>query len=113
MAADNNTKTIEGVTCAGFNAGLFDRMRRMNRSWLERLREIRQIESEFGARLLAANSPAEASTVCHEWMAKRLETVASEQQAFTTAWLGLVSETMDSPRPAGAARNAGRSSEGR
>jgi len=113
MAADDNTKAIEGVSCAGFNAGLFDRMRRMNRSWLERLREIHEIESEFGARLLAANSPAEATTVCHEWMAKRLETVASEQQAFTTAWLGLVSETVDSPQPGGAPRNADRSSEGR
>ena len=59
MAADDNTKAIEGVSCAGFNAGLFDRMRRMNRSWLERLREIHEIESEFGARLLAANSSAE------------------------------------------------------
>lgn len=113
MTADHNPKAIEGVTFAGFNARLFDRMRRMNRSWLERLREIRQIESEFGARLLAASSPAEASSVCHEWMAQRLETVASEQQAFTTAWLGLVSEAMDDPQPAGAARNADRTSEGR
>ena len=103
MAADDNTKAIEGVSFTGVNAALFDRMRRMNRSWLERLREIHQIESEFGARLLAAKSPADATTVCHEWMAKRLETVASEQQAFTTAWLGLVSETMD---------NADRSPEG-
>jgi len=46
-------------------------------------------------------------------MAKRLETEASEPEAFTTAWLGLVSETMDSPWPAGVARKAERSSEGR
>ena len=112
MTADHNSETIEGVSLAGFNAGLFDRMRRMNRSWLERLREIHQIESEFGARLLAANSPAEATTVCHEWMAKRLEAVASEQRAFTTAWVGLVSETLDGSQPS-RARDAVRTPDGR
>jgi hypothetical protein len=111
MAADHNTETIEAASFAGFNAGLFDRMRRMNRTWLERLRDIHQIETEFGARLLAAKSPNEATTICHEWMAKRLETVASEQQTFTTAWLGLVSDTMDSRRQA--VVDADRSPEGR
>jgi hypothetical protein len=113
MAADHSTKIIDGVSLTGFNASLFDRMRLMNRSWLERLRKIRQIESEFGARLLAANSPAEATSVCQEWMAKRLAAVAGEQQAFTTAWLGLVSETMESPPSAAGAHVRGRSPEGR
>jgi hypothetical protein len=79
-----------------FNNGLFERMRGMNRSWLESLREIRLIESDFGSRLLTAKSPSEATTVCNEWMAKRLETVAREHQAFTTAWLALVSDVMKS-----------------
>jgi len=77
-----------------FNGGLFDRMQDMNRSRLERLRETRLIESYFGDRLLTAKSPSEATAVCHEWMAKRVETVASEQQAFTTAWLELISDAM-------------------
>jgi hypothetical protein len=71
---------------------LFDRMRDMNRNWLERLREIRQIEAEFGSRLLVAKTPSEAATICNEWMAKRLETVANEQKAFTTEWLDLFSD---------------------
>ena len=79
---------------ANFGIGLFERMQDMNRSWLEKLREIRLLESHFGNKLLAAKTPSEAAAVCHEWMAKRVETVASEQQAFTTAWLGLISDSM-------------------
>jgi hypothetical protein len=71
---------------------LFERMRDMHRSWLERLREIRQIESDFGARLLIAKSPSEATAICNEWMTKRLEIAVSEQQTFAAAWLGLISD---------------------
>jgi hypothetical protein len=87
LEESNMTKKAETTT---FNNGLFERMQDMNRSWLERLREIREIEADFGAKLLTAKSPSEATTICNEWMAKRLETVASEQQTFTTAWLELV-----------------------
>jgi hypothetical protein len=76
----------------GFNNTLFERMRDMHRSWLERLREIGQIESEFGTRLLTAKSPSEATAICNEWMTRRVETVACEQQAFAAAWLGLISD---------------------
>ena len=80
----------------GFNNNLFERTQEMNRSWLKRLQEIRQIDSDFGARLLAAHSPAEATDICNEWMRKHLEIVASEQRSFTTAWLGLISNVMAS-----------------
>jgi hypothetical protein len=79
---------------------LFERMQDMHRSWIERLREIRQMESDFGNRLLNAKNPMEATMVCTEWMARRLETVASEQQTFATAWLGLISNAVKSARPA-------------
>jgi hypothetical protein len=82
------------------NAELFKRMQDMHRSWIERLREIRQIESDFGNRLLNAKNPMEATIVCTEWMARRLETVASEQQTFATAWLGLISNAVKSARSA-------------
>jgi hypothetical protein len=93
MEQGNMTKETKAIS---FNTGLFERMQDMNWSWLERLREIRQIESDFGARLLAAKTPSEATTTCNEWMAKRLETVASEQQVFATAWLGLISDVIKS-----------------
>jgi hypothetical protein len=71
------------TTC--FNVGLLERMQDMHRSWIERLREIRQIESDFGNRLLNAKNPSEATMVCTEWTARRLETVAGEQQMFAAA----------------------------
>jgi hypothetical protein len=98
MAADGNMKTPEATSFSSFNAALFDRMRVMSRSWIERLREVHQIEQDFGARLLTAKSPAEATTICHQWMARRLEAVASEQRAFTSEWLGLVSDTIEERR---------------
>lgn len=90
------TNGTEATSFKSFNTGLFERMQDMNRSWLEKLREIRQIESDFGNRLLNAKSPSEATIVCNEWMGKRLEIVASEQQTFAAAWLGLVSDVIRS-----------------
>ena len=90
--------TVKAET-TGFNDRLFERMQDMNRTWIERLREIRQIESDFGSRLLRAESSPEAAAICHEWMAKRLEAVAYEQRTFTTAWLALISDTMKLARP--------------
>jgi hypothetical protein len=87
---------MEPTSFTSFNTGLFDRMRNMNRAWLESLREIRQVESEYGARLLTAESPSEATAICNEWMGKRLEIVASEQKTFATAWLGLISDVIKS-----------------
>ena len=85
-------RMTEPADFIAFNNNLFDRMRDMHRSWLERLREIRQIETEFGTRLLIAKSPSEATAICNEWMTKRLEIVVSEQQTFAAAWLGLISD---------------------
>jgi len=82
------------------NAELFERMQEMHRSWIERLREIRQIESDFGNRLLNARNPTEVTMVCAEWAARRLETVTRGQQTFATAWLGLISNAGKSARPA-------------
>jgi len=89
-----------------FNGKLFDRMQDMNRTWLERLRELRQIEAEYGSKLLSAKTPTEAASICNEWMAKRLETVANEQKAFTTAWRDLFSDMAISPTRAQAVKSA-------
>jgi Phasin protein len=89
---ENNVTQLAEMT--DFNNGLFERMQKMNLSWLESLREIRRIESAFGTRLLGSKNLSEATAVCNEWMTKRMETVAKEQRAFTTAWLALVSDVM-------------------
>jgi len=59
LEGSNMNKMTEPADFMGFNNNLFQRMRDMHRSWLERLREIRQIESDFGTRLLIAKSPSE------------------------------------------------------
>jgi len=82
-----------------FNNGLFERMRDMNRSRLERLREIHRVDADFSSKLLFAKSPADAMAVCSRWMAKRLEAVTNEQQSFATAWLGLISDVGNNAAP--------------
>ena len=79
---------------AAFNSGVLKRTDEMSQSWLERIREFRQIESDFGARLLTARNTSEAVTICNEWMAKRLLALASEQQIVATAWFELISDAM-------------------
>jgi hypothetical protein len=59
-------------------------MQETNRSWPKWLREIRQIDSYYGARLLVAKNPAEATTICN-WIKKYVEIVATEQCSFTIA----------------------------
>jgi hypothetical protein len=75
-----------------FNGRLLEQMRGLNRSWFETLQRIRQIESEFGARVLSAKSSAEAIDICNEWMKRRLEVVSEEQRIFASGWLGLISD---------------------
>ena len=101
----NDSMTSEKATFDLSN-DLFTRIQDMNRAWLERLRSTRETDAEFGLRLLGANSPSEAVTICNEWMAARLKTVGTEHNAFTTAWLDLVSDTMRS-----ASASLGKSSE--
>ena len=93
MDDGDEARRTEAMT---FNARLFEQMRDMHRTWLERLQEIRQIESDFGTRLLTAKSPSEAANVCGEWMTKHVETIAREQKTFAKAWLGLITDVMAS-----------------
>ena len=79
-----------------FNARLFEQMRDMHRTWLERLQGIRHLESDFGTRLMTAKSRSEAAIVCGEWMVKHVETIADEQKTFASAWLRLIVEMMGS-----------------
>jgi hypothetical protein len=84
-------------------ASVFDRVQEINRSVLDRVREMRQVEQDYGAKLVTSKSPAEAMGVCNEWMAKRLEMLATEQQHFARSWLDLVSHLSKSAMPKEAA----------
>jgi hypothetical protein len=82
------------ASLTAFNSGVLKRTDEMSQSWLERIREFRQIERDFGSRLLTARNTSEAVTICNEWMAKRLLALASEQQIVATAWFELISDAM-------------------
>ena len=77
-----------------FNAHLFEQMRCMHRAWLEKLREIRDLELDYGSRIMAAKNPSEAVNFCSEWMAKRMAIVAHEQRMFASSWARLLSDMM-------------------
>ena len=75
-----------------FNDNLLEKMRSMHRSWFDNLQMIRQIESEFGTRIIGAKSSAEAINICNDWMKKRLELLSEEQRLFVAGWLSLISD---------------------
>lgn len=78
------------MDAASFNTHLFEQMRCMHLQWLEKLREIRDLELDYGASLAATKSPSEAVLLCSEWMAKRLEIIAHEQKDFARFWVQLL-----------------------
>jgi hypothetical protein len=81
----------------GFKTRLFERMRGMHRAWIEQAREIRDLEQNYGSKLMAAKSPAHAASLCNEWMAKRMAIVAHEQEMFANSWLWLLADMSESP----------------
>ena len=76
----------------GYKTRLFERMRGMHRAWIEKAREIRDLELNYGSKLMAAKSPAHAASLCNEWMAKRMAIVAHEQEMFANSWLWLLAD---------------------
>ena len=80
-----------------FNALLFDHMHKTRRAWFDKMDEIRLLESDYGRKLLSARTPVEAANICGEWISKRIEINAHEQQRFVTAWLRLFADVMASP----------------
>ena len=81
----------------GFKVRLYERMRGMHRAWIENSREIRDLEVNYGSRLMAAKSPLQAASLCNEWMAKRMAIVAHEQEMFANSWLWLLADMIASP----------------
>ena len=82
---------------AGFKTRLYERMRSMHRAWIENAREIRELELNYGSRLMTATSPLQAASVCNEWMAKRMAIVAHEQEMFANSWLWLLADMIEAP----------------
>jgi hypothetical protein len=84
----------ETARTMNFNAHLFEQMRGMHRAWLEKLREIRDLELDYGSRIMAANNTSEAVSFCSEWMVRRMAIVAHEQRMFASSWARLLVDMM-------------------
>ncbi|MGN6097326.1 MAG: hypothetical protein ACTHP8_13930 [Bosea sp. (in: a-proteobacteria)] len=69
-----------------------------HQAWLERLREMQDVEAEFAKELLSTREPGEALQVCNRWIARRLELLAADSRAFTGFWMDLVVTAVGSPR---------------
>ena len=83
-----------------FKTRLYERMRGMHREWLSNAQEIRQLELDYGAKLMSAGTSLEAASFCNEWMSKRLAIVAHEQEMFANSWLWLLADMVGSPSAA-------------
>jgi hypothetical protein len=105
MTQTSSTKTtappeIDKSAISDDRKHLFDRIEDINRSWLDRMRELRGVEAEFSAKLFASKGPEEAMAVCNQWMAKRLEILGAEQQMFAKSWVDIVGLLGDSTKAA-------------
>lgn len=96
---DDKVRLTEGTD---YNAHLFEQVQDMHRTWLERLRDIRHLESDLGMKLMTAKTPSEAASICGEWMAKHVETIAHEQRTFANAWLRMIVDMMGWAAPGAA-----------
>jgi hypothetical protein len=90
-----------------FNTRLFERMRAMHHAWLKNAQELRQLELDYGAKLMSARTAPEAASFCNEWMVKRMVVVLREQEMFANSWVWLLADVAVSLLPASAPRPAG------
>jgi hypothetical protein len=93
---DNGSIDV-GRDMTRLKARLFERMRGMHRTWLEKAQAIRHLELDYGDRLMAAKTPSHAASLCNEWMAKRMAIIAQEQESFANSWVWLLADMIGSP----------------
>jgi hypothetical protein len=80
-----------------FNTRLFERMRGVHREWLKNAQQIRELELDYGAKLMSARTPVQAAAICNEWMAKRMAVVVHEQEMFANSWVWLLAHVSEQP----------------
>ena len=89
----SHVRTNGGVP---FNTRLFERMRSMHQSRLRNAQDIRELELDYGGKLMAARTPSAAASFCNEWMVKRMTIVLREQEMFANSWVWLLADITDS-----------------
>ncbi len=76
-------------------------------AWVERLREMQDVEATYTKELLAARDPNEALKICNRWIGKRLELLTADSKAFTGFWMDLVMTAAGGTQPLQAAPHKG------
>jgi hypothetical protein len=90
----DSVQKSEPVSVSSSGPATIDRLSQQvkfgHQAWMERLKEMQAVETEFTRELLATRDPSAALKVCNRWMAKRLELLTSDSKAFTGFWMDLV-----------------------
>jgi hypothetical protein len=76
-------------------------------AWMERLREMQNVEAKYTKELLAARDPNEVLKICNRWIGKRLELLTADSKAFTGFWMDLVMTAAGGTQPLRAAPHKG------
>jgi hypothetical protein len=63
---------------------LLDKLQETNRQWFDRMQSEANLASEFGSKLTAARSIAEAMIACEEWATRRFEMMAEDRKHLLT-----------------------------
>jgi hypothetical protein len=73
---------------------IMEQVELINRTWLDRWRDIHSYEMDIGAKLLASKKPEDALAIYNEWMGKRIEAFAADHQRFSKLWFDLLATAM-------------------
>lgn len=84
---DTPSSTVPDITAIH---SLGEQVKFGHQAWIERLREMQAIETQFTRELLAARDPNAALNVCNRWISKRLELLTADSKAFTGFWMDLI-----------------------
>ncbi|MGB8365213.1 MAG: hypothetical protein WCE20_11895 [Rhizomicrobium sp.] len=86
----NLTPPVDKSGMSGDRKRLFACVEKINRGWLDSMREMRRAESEFSVHLFSCRSQDSAMALCNQWLAKRREIQENEQQLFEKSWMELM-----------------------
>ena len=86
----NLTPPVDKTALSVERRRLFAHVERINRAWLDSMREMRRAEAEFSVRLFSCNTRDGAMVLCDQWLAKRKEIIATEQRLFEESWSELL-----------------------
>jgi hypothetical protein len=106
-ASNRQSQSSIGFPGASTIHRLSEQVKFGHEAWMERLREMQDIEADYTKELLAARDPNEALKICNRWMGKRLELLTADSKAFTGFWMDLVMTAAGGTQPVTAALHKG------